>query len=176
MNLTKYNTPQIALHWLTATVILFLLVTGSIVLANIENSEPTKVDNLRIHMLLGSFVFMLTLTRIFWRKKSPQPEHLTTGKPALDKMGIAAHYALNLLTLLIAISGLSLALFSGLFDVVFLGQGTIPEDFFAFVPRYVHGISTKIMMALIALHIIGGLYHAIVIKDSIFKRIWFGKS
>jgi len=176
MPLSKYNNPQVALHWLTAAVIMFLLVTGTLVLANIENTDPNKVNNLRIHMLLGGLAFVLVLARIAWRAKTPQPAHLQTGNALLDKLGVATHYVLNLTALLIAISGVSLAIFSGLINVVFFGLGTLPEDFFDYVPRYVHGISTKVMIALIALHIMGGLYHALIIKDSIFRRMWFGKT
>ena len=121
---TKYNTPQVALHWLSATVIMFLLVTGTLVLANIENTVPSKVDNLRIHMLLGGLAFVLILGHIVWRAKTTQPEHLHTGNKFLDKLGAAAHYALNLTALLIA----------------------------------------------------AGLYHALILKDSPFRCIWFGKS
>jgi cytochrome b561 len=94
----------------------------------------------------------------------------------LDKLGVAAHYILNLTALLIAASGIGLAIISGLPNIVFFGQGTLPESFFDFFPRYVHGISTKVMIALILVHIIGGLYHALIIKDRPFARIWFGKS
>ena len=176
MKPTKYNNPQVALHWLTAAVIMFLLVTGTLVLSNMENTDPGKVDNLRIHMLLGGLAFVLILGRIVWRAKTAQPAHLQTGNALLDKLGVAAHYVLNLTALLIAVSGISLALFAGLVDVVFFGQGSLPEDFFDYVPRYVHGISTKVMIGLIVLHIAGGVYHALIVKDSPFRRVWFGKS
>ncbi len=175
MNSTKYNTPQVALHWLSAAVIMFLLVTGTLVLANMENTDPNKVNNLRIHMLLGGLALALILGRIVWRAKTQQPAHLQTGNALLDKLGVAAHYALNLIALLIAVSGVSLAIFSGLVDVVFFGQGVLPENFFDYVPRYVHGISTKVMIGLIILHIAGGAYHALIVKESPFRRIWFGK-
>jgi len=176
MNPTKYNSPQVALHWLTAAVIMFLLVTGTLVLSNMENTDPEKVNNIRIHMLLGGSAFVLILGRIAWRAKAEQPAHLQTGNVLLDKLGVAAHYVLNLTALLIAVSGVSLAIFSGLIDVAFFGQGSLPKDFFDYVPRYVHGISTKVMIGLIVLHIAGAAYHALIIKDSPFRRIWFGKS
>ena len=88
----------------------------------------------------------------------------------MDKLGVAMHYVLNLLALVIAVSGLSLAIAAGLPDVVFFGQGTLPESFFDFVPRYVHGISTKLMMGLIFLHLVGGTYHYITTKTN---RMWF---
>ncbi len=172
----KYNNVQVALHWLTAALIMFLLITGSVVLGHMDNADPEKIGNLRIHMSLGGLAFVLVLARIAWRKKTPQPEHLKTGNAVLDKLGVAAHYALNLLALLIAVSGVALALMSGLTDLVFFGEGTMPKDFFDYPPRQVHNIATKIMLALVALHILGGLYHALIIKDGPFKRIWFGGS
>jgi len=176
MTPSKYNNLQVALHWLTAALILFMLVTGTVVLANMDNADPNKINNLRVHMILGGVALVLTLGRIAWRAKTAQPDHLQTGKPLLDKVGVAAHYVLNLLVLLIAVSGVSLAIFSGLPDVVFFGEGTLPKSFFDYGPRYVHGIATKVMIGLIILHIIGGAYHAFVVKDSPFRRIWFGQS
>ena len=170
MKLTKYNNPQVALHWLTAAVILFMLVAGALGLANMENTDPDKIGALRIHMTLGGLVFMLTLGRILWRAKTEQPEHIQSGNAFMDKLGVAMHYVLNLLALVIAVSGLSLAIAAGLPDVVFFGQGTLPESFFDFVPRYVHGISTKLMMGLIFLHLVGGTYHYITTKTN---RMWF---
>lgn len=170
MKPTKYNKPQVALHWLTAAVILFMLAAGALGLANMENTDPDKVGALRIHMVLGGLVFMLTLGRIVWRSRTEQPKPLQSGNAMLDKVGVAMHYVLNLITLVIAASGVSLAIAAGLPDVVFFGQGALPADFFDFVPRYVHGISTKLLMGLILIHIAGGVYHAIASKTS---RMWF---
>jgi hypothetical protein len=64
------------------------------------------------------------------------------------------------------LSGVSLAIFAGLFDVMFFGQGTLPKDSFDFVPRYVHGISTKVMINLIILPVAGGAYHTLTVKDA----------
>ncbi len=176
MNTTKYNNLQVTLHWLTASVIGFLLVTGTFVLSHIDNVNPDKVNNLKIHMIIGGLAFLLTLARIVWRGKSPQPAHLKTNNAFLDKAGVAAHYILNITAVIIAISGVGLAIASGLPEIVFFGQGQLPESFFDFVPRFVHGISTKIMFALIALHVIAAIYHSVIIKDSAFKRMWFGTS
>ncbi|MCK5445650.1 MAG: cytochrome b/b6 domain-containing protein [Rhodospirillaceae bacterium] len=170
MKPTKYNNPQVALHWLTAAVILFMLVAGALGLANMENADPDKIGALRIHMVLGVLVFMLTLGRIVWRVKTEQPKPMQSGNAMLDKLGVSMHYVLYLITLVIAASGVSLAIAAGLPDVVFFGQGALPADFFDFLPRYMHGISTKLMMGLILLHIMGGVYHAIASKT---RRMWF---
>ncbi len=175
MNPGKYNHIQIALHWVTAALIIFLLTTGSLVLSKIENTVPGKVDNLRIHMILGGIALLLTLVRIVWRKKTPQPEELKTGNKLFDIMGTAMPYLLNLTALLIAISGVGLAFFSGTLNVVFFGSGSLPADYFDYLPRYVHGLSGKVMIGLILLHLAGSFYHVIFLKDGIMGRMWFGK-
>ena len=43
----RYRAPQIAIHWLVAAVVLFLLATGMLVLAELPNNAQ-KVGNLRI--------------------------------------------------------------------------------------------------------------------------------
>ncbi|MBT8169827.1 cytochrome b [Falsiruegeria litorea] len=175
MNPSKYNNIQVALHWVVALLVLFMLVMGTFVLAQTPNSDPSKLTALRGHMVFGSVILLLTLLRLVWRRKSVQPDHAETGNALLDKLGVAAHYGLNLLTLLAAASGIGLALQAGLPGIVFGGQGILPSDFRAFTPRIAHGILTKLLAALIALHVVGALYHQFIIKDRLFGRIWFGK-
>jgi len=44
-----------------------------------------------------------------WRKKTVQPVHAETGNTFLDKLGVVAHYALNISALLVAGSGIGIA-------------------------------------------------------------------
>lgn len=175
MRISKYNTVQVALHWVVALMVLFMLIMGTFVLAQTPNSDPSKLTALRGHMVFGGAILLLTLIRLIWRRKSAQPDHAKTGNAFLDTLGIAAHYALNLLTLLVAASGIGIALQAGLPGIVFGGQGVLPPDFWAYTPRIAHGILTKLLAALIVLHVIGALYHQFIIKDRLFARIWFGK-
>ena len=175
MKPSKYNTVQIALHWAVALMVLFMLIMGTFVLAQTPNSDPSKVAALRGHMIFGSVILLLTLVRLVWRRMSVQPDHAETGNGLLDKLGIAAHFGLNLLTLLVAASGIGIALQAGLPGIVFGGQGTLPPDLSVYTPRIAHGILTKLLAALIALHVLGALFHQFIIKDRLFARIWFGK-
>ena len=175
IKISKYNTIQVALHWLVALMVLFMLIMGTFVLDQTPNSDPSKVAALRGHMIFGGAILLLTLIRLVWRRMSAQPGHAETGNALLDKLGIAAHYALNFLTLLVAASGIGIALQAGLPGIVFGGEGTLPPDFMAYTPRIAHGILTKLLAALIALHVAGALYHQFIIKDRLFTRIWFGK-
>lgn len=175
MKTSKYNNIQVALHWLVALMVFFMLIMGTFVLAQTPNSDPSKVLALRGHMIFGGAILLLTLVRLVWRRMSAQPDHAETGNALLDKLGIAAHYALNLLTLLVAASGIGIAFQAGLPGIVFGGQGILPPDFWAYPPRIAHGILTKLLAALIVLHVAGAIYHQFIIKDRLFARIWFGK-
>lgn len=174
-NLKKYNTTQVALHWLVAILVLLMLFMGMTVLEETPNSDPAKIDALKGHMTIGGIILLLTIVRIIWRKKSEQPAHVVTDNPLMDKLGVAAHYALNILTLLVALSGVGIAIQAGLPDIVFNGQGTLPENFDEFLPRLAHGLFVKLLAALVLLHVIGALYHQFVLKDGIFDRISFRK-
>jgi len=128
-NSTKYNNVQVVLHWLVALLVLFMLFMGNFVLAQTPNTDPTKIFALRGHIIFGGVILLLTLLRLVWRRMSPQPPHAVTGNTLLDKLGVAAHYALNILVLLVAASGIGIALQAGLPDIVFGGQGTSSPGF-----------------------------------------------
>lgn len=167
MQTFRYAKPQIAIHWLAAILIAFLLVTGTLVLADLPNTVQ-KIGNLRIHMILGGLAGLLVITRIILRKRLPAPPPLRGEK--LAKLG---HMALNLVILLLVFSGVMLGIQSGTFDAVF-GSGVLPEDFKQFTPRKIHGLASRLAMGLIALHILAALYHQLIVKDGLLSRMAFG--
>ncbi len=171
----KYNNTQVTLHWLTAALVLFMLFMGTFMLKETANSDPIKLIGLKGHMIFGGIILLLTILRIIWRRASTQPAHAETGNPFMDKLGIVAHYALNILTLLAVLSGIGIAVKAGLPDIVFNGQGVLPDSFDELPPRIAHGVIVKLLAALIALHVIAGLYHQFVLKDGLFSRISFKK-
>lgn len=175
MTPSKYNNIQVAFHWLVALMVLFMLFMGTFIMSQTPNSDPSKLSALRGHMIFGGAVLVLTLIRLVWRKKSVQPPHAETGNALLDKLGIAAHFGLNILVLLIAASGIGIAIQAGLPGIVFGGERNLPEDFSAYPPRLAHGLLTEFLSALIALHVVGALYHQFIVKDRLFARIWFGR-
>ena len=168
MQTFRYAKPQIAIHWLAAVLIAFLLITGTFVLADLPNTAE-KIGNLRIHMILGGLAGLLVIARIVLRKRLPAPPPVQGEK--LARLG---HMALNLVILLLAFSGMMLALQSGTFDAVF-GSGVLPEDFKQFTPRKIHGLASRAAMALIAIHILAALYHQIIVKDGLLSRMGLGK-
>jgi cytochrome b561 len=164
----RYARPQIAVHWLAALAIVFLLVTGSLVLADLPNTAQ-KIGNLRIHMIVGALAGLLVIARIVLRKRLPAPPPVHS-----EKLARIGHMALNLAVLLLVISGAMLMLVSGGFDAVF-GNGVLPEDFKQFTPRRIHGLASRLAMALIAIHILAALYHQFIVRDGLLGRMGLGK-
>ncbi len=164
----RYALPQIAVHWLAALAILFLLVTGTLILADLPNTAQ-KIGNLRIHMIVGALAGLLVVARIVLRKRLPAAPPVKGEK--LARMG---HLALNLVILLLVISGAMLMLISGGFDAIF-GSGVLPEDFKQFTPRKIHGLASRLAMGLIAIHVLAALYHQHIVKDGLLGRMGLGR-
>lgn len=167
MQTFRYAKPRIAIHWLAAVLIVFMLATGSLVLAELPNTAE-KIGNLRIHMILGGLAGLLVLIRIGLGRAYPAP-----AAGAGEKLAHAGHVLLNLVILFMAMSGMLLALQSGALDAVFFG-GVLPEDFKSFTPRQVHGILSRVAMGLIAVHVLAALYHQFIVKDRLLSRMGLG--
>ena len=165
----RYSSSQILVHWLSAFAVIFLLVTGTFVLAEMPNT-PDKISNLLIHMLAGGLVGMLVLLRLWLRSRHPSPPAL-----AGSRFARIVQIAMNLGLLLLVISGSVLVIQSGAAAAV-LGAGELTADFTTFLPRQVHGILTRVVMGLVALHIAAALYHQFILKDRLMARMGLGKS
>ncbi len=168
MSTFRYTGSQITTHWMSVLVILFLLVTGSLVLADLPNTME-KIGNLRIHTILGGLAAILVVVRMILKKRSPKPDMISGSK-----LASAGHMALNIVVLLLVMSGVMLLLQSGTFDAIF-GSGTLPEDFFNYIPRKIHGLLSRVAMGLIALHVLAALYHQLFLKDGLVARMLPGK-
>ncbi|MCV0427364.1 MAG: cytochrome b/b6 domain-containing protein, partial [Roseibium sp.] len=61
---TSYGTVAVSIHWITAILIIALLVSGF--RAASLNASALKVNTLTIHVSMGIAVLLLTLLRIAW--------------------------------------------------------------------------------------------------------------
>lgn len=171
----RYHPALVALHWLLAVMLIAVLAYGSLVMKDIPNASPEKIDALRAHMIAGGLILLLTLMRLVVRVKTPHPPRASTGMAWADRLAPLTHWILYLLVIVMAASGIAISVMAGLPGIVFGGAGTLPASFDAFPPRAVHGIVAKILMALIALHVLAALYHQFVRRDGLLSRMFFGK-
>jgi cytochrome b561 len=114
------------------------------------------------------------LGRLVLRSRTEHPAAASAGHPLLDRIAWVSHRLLYVATIGLPISGLILALQSGLPWIVF-GGGKLPADFWAYSFRMVHYIFSRWLMVLIALHVLGALYHTLVLRDGLLRRMFFGR-
>jgi cytochrome b561 len=72
-------------------------------------------------------------------------------------------------------SGIVMAVQTGLPEIVFGGHGTLPADFWVYPLRTVHYLASRVLIGLIALHIAGALYHTFILRDRLLRRMVFGR-
>ena len=172
----RYHPLLVAIHWIMALMILVLLLAGAFLLEPLPNTDPQKIDGLFGHMLFGLTVMVLLIVRIVVKLRTRNPPHVETGNALIDRAGVWAHWALYGLIFVVAGSGMAMSAMAGLPDIVFGGSGApLPESFWDYPPRYVHAIATKLLGALILLHIAAAVWHQAIRKDGLMARMWFGK-
>ncbi len=172
---SRYHPALVTLHWLLAAVIVLVLVMGTLSLDKLPNSSPDKIGALRGHMIVGLAIGGLMLVRLVTRLRSAAPAATTTGHAGLDMLGRVAHIGLYLAVFVMAASGAATAFQADLPQIVFFGSGqALPENFRHLLPRNVHGLMAKLLMALFALHVLGALFHQFRLKDRLMSRMWFG--
>jgi len=175
MSPSRYHPALVALHWLIAFLLLFSLGMGMLVLEEIPNSAPEKIDALRGHVIAGIVILLLMVIRLGLRLGTRMPAPATTGKPLLDKLAVITHWTFYLLVLLMAGSGIATAVQAGLPGIVFGGSGApLPGSFSIYVPRIVHGVIAGVLLAFILLHAAAALYHQFIRRDNLLSRMWFG--
>jgi cytochrome b561 len=172
---SRYHPALVVLHWLLALLVIAALALGALVMAKMPNSDPQKLEALRSHMSGGILILLLMLARLFVRSRTVHPAPAAAGHPLLDRLAWASHRLFYVAVIGMATSGLVMALQTRLPWVVFLGEGTLPADFWAFPVRFVHYGFSRLLMALIALHVAGALYHTLVLRDGLLKRMVFGR-
>jgi cytochrome b561 len=170
----RYHPVLTALHWLLAFLLIALLAAGTFSLKTVPNASPEKLNLLRIHMAMGASILVLMLLRLVARLTTEHPAAATTGNRMLDALAPWVHWILYGLVFVMAGSGIGMAALSGLPDIVFSGQGTLPVNFDAFPQRTVHGIVAKLLMLTIALHAGAALYHHFVRRDGLLSRMGWG--
>jgi cytochrome b561 len=172
---SRYHPLLVALHWILAVIIIAALTLGALVMVKLPNTDPMRLEALRSHMIGGSLILVLMLVRLVVRTRTEHPARPSTGIRVLDRLAWASHRLLYAVVLGQAISGVVMALQTGLPGILFGSGGALPADFWVYPIRSVHYVLSRTLMALIALHIIGALYHTLMLRDGLLRRMFFGR-
>jgi cytochrome b561 len=172
---SRYHPLLVILHWVLAFFIIGALALGALVLAKIPNADPAKIEGLRAHMSGGMIILVLMLIRLVIRTTSAHPAPASAGHPLLDRLAWLSHRLFYVTAIAMASSGVLMALQTGAFDAVFFGHGQLPADFWAYSIRSIHYALSRLLMALIALHVAAAFYHILVLRDGLLGRMFLGR-
>ncbi|HLX16472.1 MAG TPA: cytochrome b/b6 domain-containing protein [Bradyrhizobium sp.] len=172
---SRYHPLLVVLHWILALLIPVALVLGTLVMAKIPNSDPMKGEALRGHMAGGILILTLMLLRLLIRFSTDRPAAAPSGSSMFDKLAWVSHRLLYIAVIGMAAIGLSMAIETGILGLLIGQHPAIPADFWVYNLRTAHYVISRLLWALIALHVAGALYHTLIRKDGLLRRMWFGR-
>jgi cytochrome b561 len=171
----RFHPVLVALHWGLGALIIADLAIGTFVLVHIPNDSPMKIEALRAHTTAGIAILTLVLLRLAVRAGTAKPADVSTGNAFLDRVAWLSHRLLYVAILGLAGSGLLMGLQAHVPQAVFFGHGRLPASFWDYSLRGIHYFFARSLIALIALHVAGALYHTFVLRDGLLRRMWFGR-
>ena len=168
----RYSGTAIALHWLTAVLVVANLMLGlSMVPLAIS---PRKLHWYLWHKSIGISVFLLTGIRLAWRAIRPPPAPV--AMPAWQQRAAsAAHALLYALMFAIPVSGWVYSSATGV-QVVYLGLFPLPnllprDRALGDVLRIVHLGLNSLLFLLVCVHVAAALRHHFIDRDAVLLRM-----
>ncbi len=170
----RYSASAKLMHWFVAAAVIVLLATGPVMKRLVP--EGSLRDNLyNFHEALGAVVLIVMIARLIRRVAYGAPAPDATMPPVEQRASLWAQYALYLLVFVTTVLGWAgtnaygdpVSVF-GLFGFpAILGKDQALSDRI-FVWHLICGI---LIGAIVALHVAGALYHGLVKRDSVLKRM-----
>ena len=175
----RYGRVAMALHWLTALLILVAFPSGMI--ANAWPYETSaqfavKADLFSVHKTLGIAAFFAAILRILWALTQTRPVTLHPERRAERFMAEAVHWSLYIAMLVVPLSGwVHHAATAGFAPILWpLPQGLpfVPQSVdLAEAAGAVHWLFTKVLAASVLLHVAGALKHHYLDRDDTLRRM-----
>jgi cytochrome b561 len=148
------------IHWFTALMFIPQLAGGWFWLRTMASTDPTKLDALMYHMIVGVGLVVLTAIRLGLRLRLAHPEN--TG------LALWVHRTLYASIFLMPVSGFTMVFSARLNDIVFARTGApLPADMSAITGHFWHGATALALILLIALHIAGAFKDRVTIRRMI---------
>lgn len=170
----RFGLIAILLHWLIALLTLGLFGLG-LWMTDLGYYDDWYQQAPILHEGIGVFFFLLLLLRIVWRWFSPPPKPLATLKKWEKFSSHLVHTLLNILLLVITISGYLIITAKGQAVQVF-DLFSIPATISGFpnqedLAGEIHLLAAWAVIAFASLHALAALKHHFINKDSTLRRM-----
>lgn len=164
----QYSKRTAIMHWL-----IFLLVIGAFYFGHqLDESKDgaQKLSLYPLHFLIGDLILLLVLVRIYFRKKDGEPAP-ANANPLLNKLATATHGLLNIALIAVVVSGIATAATSGVIDALKANDPSLIPDFATVGAKGYHELFIGLLVLLVVIHVAATLYHQLVVKDNLLRRI-----
>jgi cytochrome b561 len=163
-------------HWITAGFVFCLFPVGLVMSDRSARDIWDGTTNALYsgHKLAGFTLLIIVLLRLGYRlvKGAPPPD--PTIPPLLKLAGHLTHWAVYALLLLVPMLGwIGISLFPalGIFGLFSLPSITPVDPALSKQVLALHGLSARLLMALVVLHIAAALWHHVIRKDTTLRRM-----
>jgi len=175
MRITAYSKGSKFFHWLIAIVVIGML-SFSFFLENLPDQYQST--GFMIHKSLGLTVLVLIVLFFLWTQYTGKPDLPTITPKWQIILARFVQYSLYALLICMPLSGWVMSIAAGRVPSYF-GLFNVPLPMVANkalsnTMQNTHETIAWILIALIALHIIGALKHHFINKDSVLKTMWRG--
>lgn len=174
----KLSITTVALHWIVAAFMIGLLASG----IYMEENEAYGLYDW--HKSFGVLLVVFALWRIVWRLMNGWPKFAGNYSAATRFAAHAVHWLLILGTVLMPISGFLMSGLGGhgipFFGMELMASNPDPANpgkvialngDLAKLGHTMHGLGGNLILAALALHIVGALKHHIIDKDGTLLRM-----
>lgn len=176
------------LHWLIAALIAGMVGLG-VYMTDVEGDFQYKLWLYQLHKSFGVTLFALVLIRLAWRQISPPPVMPSDMSVWERRAAKSAHSALYVLMLALPLSGWARVSASPLsIPTEVFGLFTLPHiPWLASLPsetkqawepvfQTVHWAIAWVLVAVVAVHALAALRHALILKDDVMQRMLPGRA
>ncbi|MBV8120407.1 MAG: cytochrome b [Alphaproteobacteria bacterium] len=175
-----YSPVAQALHWLVVGLAIMVVSLG-LAAGSAPHNSATRADLLLVHRSVGLTILLLMVLRVLWRWRHPPPPL----PPSLARVEAAlahlTHLGLYLIFILMPLAGYlasAAAGHTGTFFGVFEIPRLVPvNERLSQWAIALHLVGQYVVYLLVALHVAGALYHAVIRRDEVLGRmLWHHRS
>ncbi|HTO39599.1 MAG TPA: cytochrome b [Rhizomicrobium sp.] len=179
----RYGSVSIGFHWLIAGLVILNLCLG-LYMGTLPRGDALKGLIVMIHKSTGLTILTLSVARVLWRLVNPWQPLPVDLSPALRALARTTHLLFYFLIIAIPFSGWAMTsaslrgapiIWYGLFEWPKLGFITALSDDdkrqVMHNASQMHEILAFFAIGLIVLHVGAALYHHLIRRDSVLRRM-----
>lgn len=165
----QYSKRMVVAHWLTLALLVLAWFLGD-ALDEARHAGDATLAGYIIHAMVGDLVLLLTVLRLYFRRKDGTPAPVGTG--TMDKLATGIHHLLYTILILLPVSGAITVFTSPVGKALLAGDASLlPKKFGGVVAHEVHEVLVSVLILIVVVHILGAIKHQFVLKDGLMSRM-----